>query len=382
MHDMLLNTLIHAVVSGQVFFIGALLLAFGGAVATRPVGQLRQWLRRIEAPAVLLGVALVALSSTPLPLLVYPCALVALVSYLVSCWGRAAHVRPRAGLVLAAAAVASVLAELPHHLRQPAPGRQQHEVFVLGDSISAGLGQPGVVPYPQLLHERHGIPVTNLAVSGCNVRGATVLAEKIHTPAGLVLLEIGGIDLLGKHATAALCRDLRSLLDRVATPERTVVMLELPLPPFMAGYGRVQRSLAKEYGAILAPKHVMAGVLCSPGATDPADHIHLTKSGQELMALRLWPWLRPSLVASGARPEGAGAAIAPGLRAPSLGNPALGQLPRFGRADPLHVFEDAQRSRSSATDTDSTLERPAARGVAATDRPQLSALPPSSPAPR
>ena len=65
---------------------------------------------------------------------------------------------------------------------------------------------------------------------------------------GLVLLEIGGINLLNRDAAANLSRDLRALLDLVATPGRTVVMLELPLPPFMWGYGRVQRRLAREYG--------------------------------------------------------------------------------------------------------------------------------------
>ena len=239
---------------------------------------------------------MIALSSTPLPAWLYGLSTAALLVYVAMLWHPTWQGRRWAGVALLALVVLVVVVELPYHLRRPVAERVQREVFVLGDSISAGLGQPGVVPYPQLLQERHNVPVTNLAVSGCTVRGATALAEGINRPDGLVLLEIGGIDLLGKHATTELLRDLRALLDRVATRERTVLMLELPLPPFMWGYGRVQRRLAREYGVTLVPKHVMAGVLCSLGATDPDDRIHLTRTGQERMAERLWPWLRPNVV--------------------------------------------------------------------------------------
>jgi lysophospholipase L1-like esterase len=288
-----LNALLYLVISGQAFFWGTGLMGLGLAVEGGLARRRDRLGQRVAGVALLVGAFFVALSSTPLPVWFYGLGVLDLCVYLVWLPRPPDEGRRATRLALAMIVLAGVMAEGPHHVRGPLQGRPQRAVYVLGDSISAGIEQPGVVPYPQLLQKQHGMRVTNLAVSGCTVQGAMSALDQIRDPAGLILVEIGGIDLFQRRSTAEFARDLAALLRRAATPERTVMMLELPLPSW--GYGRVQRRLARQYGVILVPKRVFAGVLGTPGATDPDDRIHLTRSGQALMAERLWPWLRPNV---------------------------------------------------------------------------------------
>ncbi len=85
---------------------------------------------------------------------------------------------------------------------------------------------------------------------------------------------------------------LAALLAAVVRPDRTVVMLELPLIPLSAGYGRAQRDLAAQHGVFLIPKRYFAAVLSAPGAS--LDGLHLSEAGTHLMADTLFPFLAPA----------------------------------------------------------------------------------------
>ena len=109
----------------------------------------------------------------------------------------------------------------------------------------------------------------------------------------LVLVEIGGNDVLRATRPLAFEEGLDVLLAKLRDTRRTVVMLELPLPPFHNRYGEVQRRLAKRHGVLLVPKRVLMGVLTSAGSatldtvppvssracTDGRDHVGLDRSG-------------------------------------------------------------------------------------------------------
>ena len=128
---------------------------------------------------------------------------------------------------------------------------------------------------------------------GATVGSALRHLEKEPLGDGLVLLEIGGNDLLGTTTVT----DFEDLLDRllveVCRPGRVVVMLELPLPPFCNDYGRAQRRLAAAHGVTLIPKRWLVDVLTANGAT--VDGIHLSQEGHELMAEKVWRLLKPAL---------------------------------------------------------------------------------------
>lgn len=191
----------------------------------------------------------------------------------------------RRGLIRVALGVTwltAVALELPYQV-SPAPvtpGRAK--LYIIGDSVAAGVSDRESGTWPRLLAERAGIDVVDLSRMGATA--ASALRQTGHLPAdgGVVLLEIGGNDLLGSTTAARFEHDLEQLLARVCGADREVLMFELPLPPLRNEYGRVQRRLAARYGVRLVPKRVFAAVLTGDGAT--LDSVHLSQAGHRRMA--------------------------------------------------------------------------------------------------
>jgi acyl-CoA thioesterase-1 len=155
-------------------------------------------------------------------------------------------------------------------------------LYVIGDSVSAGIQGPGEATWPRLLAEQYAIEVVNLAESGATVATATRQARQIGDGPGLVLLEIGGNDLFAPTPPAQFRKDLNLLLEPLPRPDRMVVMLELPVLPWHVAYSRIQRQAAKSCGVTLVPKRFFARVLRHKGAT--LDLAHLSSEGHRKMA--------------------------------------------------------------------------------------------------
>jgi acyl-CoA thioesterase-1 len=192
----------------------------------------------------------------------------------------------------AAAWIGIVLLELPFQFAPRLPPLGNAPLFVVGDSVTAGMGGGNDRTWTSLLPPE--IAVHNLARPGATT--ATALqyqAPQIPAGARLVLLEIGGNDLLGGTSAAQFEHDLEALCLAICGPanrpeanrpaaSRAVVMFELPLPPLANEYGRIQRRVAAKYGIRLIPKRVFIGVLTGDGST--LDSIHLSQAGHRRMA--------------------------------------------------------------------------------------------------
>lgn len=176
--------------------------------------------------------------------------------------------------------------ELPWWLMPVLPKLGKPELLLIGDSISAGISEDEKWTWPKLLSQKHQVQIRDCARMGATVRTAQSQAEKLGEAPGLVLLEIGGNDLLGDTPVAEFEQQLDKLLARVCRKDRTVLMLELPLPPLSNSFGLVQRKLARSHGIYLVPRRLLASVLLSPGAT--IDGIHLTQDGHKNMANSIW----------------------------------------------------------------------------------------------
>jgi acyl-CoA thioesterase-1 len=168
------------------------------------------------------------------------------------------------------------------HLRQGSFPR----MYVVGDSISAGLGTAGVMTWPQLLREHKKVEVVDLSRAAETVASALAGLKGVELHQGLVVLEIGGNDLLGGTAVADFQRGLEELLGRLSGPGRRVVMLELPGVPLRSEYGQVQRQLARRYQVVLVPKRRFAQVMMGQG--NSLDGVHLSGRGQQHMAELVW----------------------------------------------------------------------------------------------
>lgn len=172
----------------------------------------------------------------------------------------------------------------------PVPTEPPREIHVLGDSVSAGMGEREAVVWPDQLaallqQEGKSIPVINHAQMGATVQSARKQAQDLPDTPCLVLVAIGGNDLPGPTTDSEFAERLDGLLTQICRPDRVVLLLELPLPPFRNEYGVIQRRLARKHRVPLIPKRVMAGVLTGPDAT--LDSIHLTTVGHARMAAAL-----------------------------------------------------------------------------------------------
>ncbi len=159
-------------------------------------------------------------------------------------------------------------------------------ITIIGDSISAGMGSKDERTWTKQLSEATGIQTINLAKAGATV--STALKKQVPlvpTDSSLIIIEIGGNDLLNFNSTQTFKEDADEMLRQLQSAGHEVVWFELPLLPQFYSYGRIQRELAKKHNIVLIPKPVLAGVFNTPGAT--SDGMHLTEKGHTIMAAKI-----------------------------------------------------------------------------------------------
>jgi acyl-CoA thioesterase-1 len=175
---------------------------------------------------------------------------------------------------------------LPEAFSQARSLDARSRLVVIGDSLSADDFTEGGDPWPTLLAREHAIEVVNLAFSGAKAGSAARRVASEDIGDAVVLVEIGGNDLLGGTTPMEFERDLDVLLTKVSNGPRLVVMLELPLPPLYNRFGEIQRHLARRHNIVFVPKRYFAGVLIGEQAT--LDGLHLAPAGHRKMAAMVW----------------------------------------------------------------------------------------------
>ena len=181
---------------GTALFAGLAVVLAAGAMFVRSGTGL---LRPISTVLLLAGFAAVLLSAVPLPSWLYALWILPAGAVLVlgNLPGAAPVLRFRAFAVLLAASAAILLVELPH-LRAPRIRlAADQSVYVVGDSISAGIGS-GERCWPEVLAASTSLRVVNLAVPGATTQSALAQLPRIAESNAVVLLEIGGNDLLDR----------------------------------------------------------------------------------------------------------------------------------------------------------------------------------------
>ncbi len=170
-------------------------------------------------------------------------------------------------------------------------------VLALGDSLTFGSGAPAEAAYPARLGALTGWNVVNAGVAGdtsvqARARLAPLLAA--HQPK-LVLLSIGGNDLLRQVPEATTRAHIAAMLVEIRAAGTQAVLIAAPKPAVMAALLRslddhpLYEALAAEHGVPL-----FAGgwskVLSDPRLK--ADQIHANAAGYERFARELHGFLR------------------------------------------------------------------------------------------
>ena len=275
-----MNPFVLSFASGTTFFVGLALVL----LAEGPLSRFRNRIvRPLLTVAAIAGIILVAISATPLPIWAYVIWTIPAVVGLVLL----SRPAPARGICLiceaclAASTLALCLVEAPFHQRPTLDVPTGTTVYVLGDSISAGMGTKHLC-WPAVLTETIPLRVVNLAQPGATVASAIIQARGISEPHSLVIVEIGGNDLLGGTDAETFRTKLDTLVSSLRSDQHDVLVLELPLFPFQNAYGRAQRDVVRKHGAAMLPKRFFARVLGTENGT--LDGLHLSQPGHDAMA--------------------------------------------------------------------------------------------------
>ncbi|MEP3479107.1 MAG: GDSL-type esterase/lipase family protein [Fuerstiella sp.] len=288
-----MNWLVYHIVSGHSFFTGVALLIIAALASTRS----HRILKRVTVLAFLIGPIAIILSSTAIPYWFYAVAAVITCGWIVSRFKK--NWRPNAAYLAAAVWFAAAVIELPYHIIPSLDSTHSHSIAVIGDSVTAGVGGDETSEtWPSILAREHQLDVQDISHMGETAASALKRAKANQITASVVVVEIGGNDVLGSTSAAQFAQDLDALLSHLAVDERQLLMFELPLPPFCHEYGRVQRQLAAKYNVRLIPKRVFLSVIA--GGDSTLDTIHLSQSGHRTMANCVW-----RLVSSAFAPDSA-----------------------------------------------------------------------------
>jgi acyl-CoA thioesterase-1 len=289
--DVVKNLVLYHVFSGHAFFSGAALVVLS-------VGLTWIWRGRGSSLArigfAVLGLVLVLMSSTPVSRWVCFLVAVATVCWVIGeCCARVpARFRTVARTGVIVGWCTAVGFEAPYHLSARVAAVRAPEAYVIGDSVSEGTGESEIETWPARLAREHGVVMHNLARVAATATSAMDQAQRVTAPGAIVIVEIGGNDVLGGTPTAEFERSLNALLARLRRNGHVVVMLELPLLPFSPAIGGAQRRLAARHGVLLVPKRVLVKVFTSEGAT--LDSIHLSGRGHAILAEEMWKVIRPA----------------------------------------------------------------------------------------
>lgn len=270
-----MGVLLYLLISGRTLDVGLCLVGLGIIVG--------RW-RPMARVVVSVGLFLAIVSAVPLHPAIYALLVVSSVAWLFSLSRSTSARRAVGAVVLAMAVWAGVSGGLP--VRDGGvPLPPDTPVFVLGDSVSAGLGVGTHGTWPQLLAAERGLVVSNLARAGARLGDGSAQARSIPPGVAIVLVELGGNDLLMGTTAAKFETDLRSLLTGLAAGDRRVFMFELPLLPFQNAFGRIQRRACREHGVRLLPRSILAGAVALPGHA--TDGLHLSPQGHSWLARRV-----------------------------------------------------------------------------------------------
>jgi len=275
-----MNPFVLSFADGTTFFVGLGLVLVAQVLVFRFRNRVA---RKVFTVATIVGVIVVIISATPLPTWAYAIWAIPAISGLVLL--NQARPARKLSLVTGCATLVSTvglcLAETPYHRSPTVQIPKGTIVYVIGDSISAGMGTREHC-WPAVLEEMTSFSVVNLAQQGAKVGSAIVQAEGVSKPASMVIIEIGGNDLLGGTDAATFHASLETLVSSLRPEQHAVMLVELPLLPFQNAYGRAQRAVVRKHGLAMLPKRFFAGVLGTKDGT--LDGLHLSQAGHNAMA--------------------------------------------------------------------------------------------------
>jgi acyl-CoA thioesterase-1 len=154
-------------------------------------------------------------------------------------------------------------------------------IVCLGDSITAGVGSGPGEAYPELLAARLGAEVLNAGESGDTAaQGLARLGDVLAEDPWMVIVELGGNDILRQVPPEQTERSLRQILDRLLSARVVPILVEVDAP-FGAKYAEIYERLGDEYHVPVVEDAI--GKILSDRALK-SDTVHPNAEGQKVLA--------------------------------------------------------------------------------------------------
>jgi acyl-CoA thioesterase-1 len=182
--------------------------------------------------------------------------------------------------------------------------RGERVIVALGDSLTAGLGVAADEAYParleaRLQQEGYAYRMVNAGVSGDTTAGGLRRVDWVlRAKPDIVIVALGANDGLRGQSPQAMRDNLAAIVARLQAGGARVLLAGMRLPPnygaeytteFQAIFPEVARSARVAFVPFL-----LDGVAADARLNQP-DGIHPTAAGYQVIADRLWPYLRPLL---------------------------------------------------------------------------------------
>ena len=182
--------------------------------------------------------------------------------------------------------------------------RAERVIVALGDSLTAGLGVAADEAYParleaRLAHEGYTYRVVNAGVSGDTTAGGLRRVDWVlRAKPEIAIVALGANDGLRAQSPQAMRENLTAIVKRLQAAGARVLLVGMRLPPnygadYTNEFQAVFPEVARSTGAAFMP-FLLDGVAADTRLNQP-DGIHPTAAGYQVIADRLWPYLRPLL---------------------------------------------------------------------------------------
>ncbi len=196
-------------------------------------------------------------------------------------------------LLLLLASCGRPAAEVPH-LRNPGK-----TIVCLGDSITSGVGAEPGKAWPDLLAARLQVEVVNAGVPGNTAEeGLARVDQALGENPWLVIVELGGNDILRQVPPERTEAALRAILDRLLDAGVVPLLVEMEAP-FAGRYNDVFERLAASYESIPRVEDTLGEILVDPALK--SDPIHPNGRGHEVLAAAIAEEVEELLEARGSR---------------------------------------------------------------------------------
>ena len=182
--------------------------------------------------------------------------------------------------------------------------RAERVIVALGDSLTAGLGVAADEAYParleaRLAREGYAYRVVNAGVSGDTTAGGLRRVDWVlRAKPEIVIVALGANDGLRAQSPQAMRDNLAAIVKRLQAGGARVLLAGMRLPPnygaeYTKEFQAVFPDVARSTGVAFMP-FLLDGVAADPRLNQP-DGIHPSAAGQQIIADRVWPYLRPLL---------------------------------------------------------------------------------------